>query len=149
MQQELNKIDLAYIAGIVDGEGYVGIGRNNRTGRPNQVPQYMEVVSIGMNNPKPIKFIYRFFGGCFKRDTRGLYRVRLNNKLAHELLRQIRPFLKVKDVECKILFKLRKSIESPNTKIRSKISPRARILKKEVTNYRKSLFEEVKRLHHK
>lgn len=52
--------DLAYLGGIIDGEGSVGIGRNLDS-RPNRNTSYIARIQITNNNEKIIKEVERIY----------------------------------------------------------------------------------------
>ncbi|MGI0022887.1 MAG: hypothetical protein ACRD9Q_08515 [Nitrososphaeraceae archaeon] len=99
---------LAYIAGIVDGEGYVGICKNKSKKRKNENTQYIETVSIGMNKPHAISLINEIFGGKIREEKYIKNRITFTNKSAMNFLRNIFPYLRVKSGNARILFELEK-----------------------------------------
>jgi hypothetical protein len=110
------KLKLAYIAGIVDGEGYVGITKTKpykkKTGRVN--PVYHEKVQIRMVNEKAIKFIAQTLGGWYWKEKpscnkgKPLYCYQISDRQAAEIIKKLLPFLKVKKQQAKIILQLRK-----------------------------------------
>ena len=61
--------DWAYLAGIIDGEGSIFLSKNN--GGKSVQPH----VVVAMSTPQPIKWVYRTFGGHYKRrwmEARGI-----------------------------------------------------------------------------
>lgn len=51
----------AYTAGIIDGEGYIGI--NKQKGKNNRRPTFRIIVAVGNTNPRLILFLSEKFGG--------------------------------------------------------------------------------------
>lgn len=109
--------DLAYIAGLIDGEGYVGIKKSqpyhHLTGRVN--PGYHARLGIKMVDEAAIRFIAESLGGWYfeeKRAVGGLSKRRLfayqaTDKAAADILRAILPYLKVKRPNAETVLALR------------------------------------------
>lgn len=83
---------LAYLAGILDGEGYIAIAQRKTTARL--------IVRIGMVSPKAVEFLHQNFGGS--RHYQATKTNRIDNRLlwtsarAKELLEKCLPYLLVK-----------------------------------------------------
>lgn len=89
-------VELAYIAGIVDGEGYIGV---YKTVYPSGRVLHLLTVGIKMCDPEAIGLIVDSFGGCnsgYENEKAFVYRVVFTSKKAYEFLKAIRPFLRVK-----------------------------------------------------
>jgi hypothetical protein len=93
--------DLAYIAGIIDGEGYVGIKRS--TVRKDCVNRsYHARIQIRMVDEPAIRFVSKTLGGTYYRErehsTKGrpLYCFSASDAVAESILRAVLPFLRVK-----------------------------------------------------
>ncbi len=92
--------DLAYIAGIIDGEGHVGISRD----KGKYGPRYRAVTRVCMVDDAAIRFISERFGGSFYQRKRyrdnprwsDIYRYCIADKAAETLLRAIEAFVLVK-----------------------------------------------------
>jgi hypothetical protein len=91
---------LAYTAGLLDGEGSMGIRRN----RPQQgrfAPAYTPNVQCKMCDEEPIRFLYEHYGGCFrdkdvvKQSGRTVYQWTLNGWKGGKFLEILLPFLKI------------------------------------------------------
>jgi hypothetical protein len=90
----MNKIDLAYIAGFFDGEGYVGILKRQRK---DFSPEYYIMASVGQNDGEIMDILYSNFGGVLhhvKRD--GSYQWNISYEKAYKFLKKIHPYLKYK-----------------------------------------------------
>ncbi len=94
---------LAYIAGIVDGEGYIGIVKQRGTG--NQISmRYHIQVNIGMTDETLIRWIVSCFPGVLrfywkKEKIEGrsdAYLAIAMSRKAATFLRAIRPYLRLK-----------------------------------------------------
>lgn len=96
--------DLAYAAGIIDGEGYIGITvlekDKRRSGRS---PAFQLVVNVGMADPEVVFWLREQFAGNVhsyapgKYGTkRGVHHWRLTGRRAAAFCSLIRPYLKLK-----------------------------------------------------
>ncbi len=95
---------LPYLAGLVDGEGYLGIVKR-LPGRNKMVaPKYSERLSIAMCDPRPLRLIQRCFG--IKRELylrrryvkthRECFVFEVEHDKASEIINSLLPFLVVK-----------------------------------------------------
>jgi len=109
----MKKTDLAYIAGIVDGEGYVGIKRSKPyecQGRTT--PGYHPRIQVRMVDEPAIRFLARSLGGWYYKEKphcnngRPLYCYQASDRSALRILGYLRPFLKVKRRQASLLFRL-------------------------------------------
>lgn len=98
----MNKTDLAYAAGLIDGEGCVGVYRNSHNGN------YQLRITVEMTVKRPLDKLYSMFGGRF------YYKAKANmpnhkpahtwmvfNGNAEKVLKLILPYLLVKDKQAK------------------------------------------------
>jgi hypothetical protein len=96
----MNKIDLSYIAGFFDGEGYIGILKRKRK---EWNTEYFLQISIGQKDGAIMNWIKESFGGniyLVKRDNS--YSWIVSNKVAHNFLKNIIPFLKYKKPQAEL-----------------------------------------------
>jgi hypothetical protein len=103
--KKLSKTDTAYIAGLIDAEGCLGIYAQIRNGATYA---YYMVVLINMTDEIPIRFITEKVGGSYSlQDLEGkrkpVYRYFISNKEAEPLLYSILPHLIVKKEQAKLL----------------------------------------------
>ncbi len=59
----VSEIDLAKAAAFIDGEGYVGIVKNRRPGRPTQPPAYPLVIQVAQTDRRLPEWFQQRFGG--------------------------------------------------------------------------------------
>lgn len=93
----------AYLAGLVDGEGYVGAKRRLPTSANKSVsPKYSVCVSVAMTDRAPIDMLARFCN-CADRIAvrpnppyKTIFQLDVENLRAEQLLRRILPFMIVK-----------------------------------------------------
>lgn len=94
----MKKVDLAYIAGIVDGEGSIGIYRQHcKSGYLSPVLH----ISVTNTNEWLIRYLYFNFGGSIlhskrKGNCKDMWKWKLQSQKAAELIDLISPYLKLK-----------------------------------------------------
>lgn len=159
-------IALAYIAGLVDGEAYIGIKRTkaykNLTGRIN--PSFQERIQVRMVDKEAIEFIADTLGGWYYREKpsskngRPLYCYQASDKSAAEILQSLLPYLRVKRAQAEVVLKLRANKELPRSETTSlhKVTCKnrwgqmqevnRRMLSDETIAHRQSLYERCKEL---
>ena len=101
---------LAYAAGIVDGEGYVGITKRHPKKMNN--PKYTVRLSIDMTNKKPLLFLQKLFnisnskfgiGKRYRKNHKPIFTLNLENDSAVILCKALLPFLLVKKMQVKTI----------------------------------------------
>lgn len=90
--------DLAYIAGVIDGEGSIGVYSTSKCKSST-----LQVV-INMTDQEAINLAYSMFGGKLysqvgRAGDRRLYRWIVTGKRAQEVLVLIKPFIRVKRLQ--------------------------------------------------
>lgn len=155
------KILYAYLAGIVDGEGYVGIKKSTwgMKNRPDvKSPTYHERVQIKMNNPVVLEMFKKEFGGSFYKDSKIyqrkgsyhtnkiMYCYQATDKIASIILKSLLPFLHIKKEQAICCLKLRKSKESKKAKLRGGQNQK-RTMNKNVLKDRENLYKKVLSIH--
>jgi len=133
---------LAYLTGLIDGEGYIGIKRDAVKGRGIN-PVYYGRMSIASNDKKTIDLFSDFFkcGKIYlhkhsKLSKNGYWSWEISNLKANKVIKQIYPFLRIKKPEADLVLKLAKSKET-----------KYRVLPKKVINFREKLYRSVKKIH--
>jgi len=111
---------LAYLAGIMDADGFFTIKRNTyamRVRKDSANPTYQERLGLKQVQPEAVKLIHKHFGGYYRIDKpnckngKPLHSVGLSCRKAIVFIEAILPFLQLKQKQTKILLCLRKSIE--------------------------------------
>lgn len=109
---------LAYIAGLIDGEGYVGIVKRSPGKNKMHNPKYTTRVAISMTRKEPLEFVRKFFG-VNKTKFRIKYKHRpllnhkdcycldVENEDALRICKCVLPFLLIKNKQAKIVIGLR------------------------------------------
>lgn len=107
-----NDTDLAYIAGIVDGEGCIRIKKSNPNPGIRVTPGYHAAIQIRMVDESAISFIQQVLGGSYYKESapapnrRPLFLYAAQNLIAERVLRKILPFLKVKRKQAELVLSL-------------------------------------------
>jgi hypothetical protein len=111
---KISKTDLAYIAGIVDGEAYVGIKKTTAYKCQDRVtPGYHARLQIRMVDEEAIKFISEKLGGWYYPEKiaapnrRRLYCYQATDARAEKILRALLPFLRIKKAVAQQVLNLR------------------------------------------
>jgi hypothetical protein len=113
---------LAYLAGIVDGEGYIGI-KKTKAGSKTSVlwgkvtPSYQARIQVRMVEPVAVEMLAESFGGSVRNEKASAHGGRplrawsISNKMAETALRAMRPWMRVKSksVDAVLLFRAHKA----------------------------------------
>lgn len=101
----LSEADRGYIAGIIDGEGYIGIAKTYRkSGRIRYSPQ----IRIGMTDYETIRYFYDTFAGsyCYKRKIllkhKDQWQWAMDFRGGYELMKCLLPYLRIKKRQAEI-----------------------------------------------
>jgi hypothetical protein len=112
LKENLFEKDLAYIAGIIDGEGYLGLNKTKELRCSKITISYCPHLKIAMSEPQAVEFIKECFGGTIfvrKAMVNGIrykdqYVWQVSNKSAiKKILILLLPYLKVKRVTAIII----------------------------------------------
>ena len=118
---KLSEAELGYIAGIIDGEGCIGIHKHSDN-RGRSRLHYLYVI-VSNNNPDCVKFFQKRFGGWItarqqQKNWNVNYKWGLRSERARNLLETIEPYLLLKRAQAKL------GIEFDKAKIRHKLTDR-------------------------
>jgi len=118
----MNDLDVAYAAGLFDGEGHIAIVHrkaNPAATKKNRYERYYLALTLSQNREPVIRWLQQTFGGSVKFASgkrsydAGRY-IRwdwvLSTASAAAFLRQILPHLRVKAEEAKIALKLQSTV---------------------------------------
>jgi hypothetical protein len=142
---------IAYLAGIVDGEAYVGIKRARR--KDSVSPIYHERIQVRMLDGEAIQLLAATFGGSLYREKphanngRPLVCWQASDALAARILTELLPYLRVKRSQAENALALRVSKNDPRARLRG--GPTGRAMPAEVLAVRQELYEQGKRLNAK
>ena len=100
--------DLAYLAGIIDGEGSVFIERGLKLRPQQKSPSYVPRISIANTDIRLMDWLKESFGGSVSRakrdgNWRDSYCWQITHHRAIELARMVMPYLKLKGVQAYVL----------------------------------------------
>ena len=109
--------EISYLAGIIDGEGFIGI--HSCTKRKNKSSFYQVRVGVINTNRELLDWIKLKFGGsvCSRgkptnpEKHRQCYQWRVEAKKAGELIRLVLPYLIIKTEQAKIVLEYRDTFE--------------------------------------
>jgi hypothetical protein len=144
----MNSTTLAYLAGLIDGEGYIGIKRTHR--KDAMSPIYHERIQVRMVMEGSIKHLTRTLGGAYYcekarvKNGRPLFCWQASDALAASILTQLLPYLIIKNASAKTVLRLRRSKEDPRARRRG--SPAKRTMNLSVLAYRERLYLRCKEL---
>jgi len=102
--------DNIYAAGIVDGEGYLGIYSSLKD-KKHTKPTFGVKVGVGNTNKSLIEWLSCTFGGHFhlqkapKVEHKDCYKWEITNKLAFQFIHRIYPYLKIKNKQALLILK--------------------------------------------
>lgn len=105
---------LAYLAGLVDGEGYIGIKRSKAYAcQGRRTSGYHARIQVRMVAEEAIKLLAETLGGWYYREKssakngRPLFCYQASDAKAENALRALRPFLRVKAASADAVLELR------------------------------------------
>lgn len=114
--------EMAYLAGLIDGEGYLGIARSRTSAAAKGCKRgisYRLMLSVKMTDIRPLEFAHRTTGVGTVRVERRVEGQRLVygwdvwSRQAAELIRQIRPWLLVKGEVADLCLEFQAAMRSP------------------------------------
>lgn len=108
--ENIKDIDLAYTAGLLDGEGHIGIHKSKngfRKGVPREL-KYSARLMIANTNIDIMHWLQLNFGGSIAKDVRDgnrkdCYRWQIYGNKMLEFLKLVAPYLKIKSSQAKIV----------------------------------------------
>lgn len=146
----MDSITLAYLAGLVDGEAYVGIKKGRR--KDSVSPLYHERIQIRMVHEPAIAFLAETLGGNYYRERRvypnrrPLFCYQASDAQAADILQRLLPYLRVKKASAETVLRLRASKADPRARRRG--SPAGRVMNADVLAEREALYLRCKALNH-
>lgn len=102
---------LAYLAGLIDGEAYIGIKKSQR--KDAAAPSYHARIQVRMVDEPAIAFLTHELGGRYYHERpaagmrRALYCWQASDALAERILRALLPYLRVKRRNAEAVLRLR------------------------------------------
>ncbi len=109
---QVTQTDVAYLAGLIDGEGSIYIYRRKA---PKGKFGYILNLAIGMCDSEVIHWIQDTFGGHVQDNIRtagrNQFRWTVSSEAVAKILRMVSPFLRVKKRQAALAFKFREIIK--------------------------------------
>ena len=107
-------VELSYLAGLIDGEGYVSMTFSNQRSKFPGVSKFRLALVINMVEPQALEWAHRLWGGSLKsyehkkaprKKWRSFWRWILEGEDAADVLRDVLPFVRVKNRQIALFFK--------------------------------------------
>jgi intein/homing endonuclease len=107
--------ELAYLAGLIDGEGCIRIEKSG--GRYRETP-HTPTVCVTNANPTLIMWVYNKFGGhLYLKKNRTCWDIYWLGKKAVEILKEVYPYLIAKKEQTELVFAYRELIGKPGKRL--------------------------------
>lgn len=105
----------SYLAGIIDGDGYVGISRSTPARSRAHTPSYRELLTVEMCDELPIKILSSLFGAPYHlkqyaANKRPIYTWRPARLTVNRALLALSPYLIVKRAQAETALQFRKDV---------------------------------------
>ena len=147
----MSKLTAAYVAGLVDGEGSLGIQKEDR--------KYQARIRVCMTDEFIIKWLYESFGGYFSTRTfnndkwKTAYEWDIHsNRLVKPFLDKIYPYLRVKKKQAEVIKEFQRTFNNSFKKVKNKSeyhNGHHLELKDETIKKRYNLYLQIKELNKK
>lgn len=149
----MSKLTAAYMAGIVDGDGYLGIQKTHRDTFKDGI-KYEVCIKIGMNNKEFIEWLKESFGGNiherrFEDNRKTFYSWTIRGcKAIKPIIEKIYPYLKVKRKQGETLKKFLKTFYLDNYEMSANEGRGGvhREIKEHVRKEREMLYQDMRKL---
>lgn len=154
-RQDYSIAKIAYLAGIIDGEGSIYIG--NFSSNPKTGDKYYQTnIEVTNSSWELIEFLEKNFGGRVyaykasqtpKNSRKPYWRwIACGDRVTH-LCELIYPYLTAKLRQCEIMISMRKTYTANGKGLSKKGKQGVQRNSKELLGLRQSLFEEMQSLH--
>ncbi len=154
-RKEYTDVQIAYLAGIIDGEGSIYIG--NFSSNPKTGAKYYQTNIEVTNSEKPLlDWLFFTFGGFVnqytekqtpKNSRKTYWRwIATGDRLTH-ICELILPFLTCKRRQCEIMLKMRATYTGNGKGLSHKGMSGVQPHSKELLDYRQTLMNEMRSLH--
>lgn len=132
MAPALQVRDLAWAAGILDGEGSFGIYKADKG------KSYQLTLAVASVDDKMCPKLHDMFGGHFRVSKRGAAIWRVIGRSAAEVIRQVLPYLVVKRDQAEVCLEFADTIQTKGTR---------NVSGTELCVIRKPLYDKLRKLH--
>ena len=140
-------LEIPYVAGLFDGEGYITINKWEVPGR--DYIRYQLFVGVSMTDKPIIEMLAAQFGGMcanYKKQKqpnhRRVFCWKVSSKSAVPFLRQTIPYLRVKREQAELVLRFQEHVTANSSVFKYQPERRA-----ELYEYREAIRQELKRLH--
>lgn len=152
----MSKQTAAYIAGFIDGEGYIGIitDKNRINFRRND--SYKTVLKIANTNKDIIQWFKNSFGGylehrTMKENQKDAYCWTIEGKNLQPFLDKVSPYLRIKKKQAEIIKDFRKTYNEGSYEYIQRIAKNgghltSKTTKPEVLELREKLYQQIREL---
>jgi hypothetical protein len=120
MDTKISEAEIAYFAGIIDGEGTITISRAARKDTKHKLPAYIPHMKVCNTDKALIDWIQKTFGGCLNNVRQSndkwstLYYLRWNCTKARTVLEMLLPYLRVKRLQALLVLEFVKRMNEDN-----------------------------------
>jgi len=149
-----SKVQKAYIAGFLDGEGSVSIQKTKIYKHRNENnPYFSTVISIGQSNKTVLEWIQSMYGGsiCVEKESgrRKLpfYRWRIANRDIEKFLTDVKPYVQLKNKHIELVLLMRAHIAKWYSFVKGRHGKDS--MPKEIIEYRNNLWLQLRGLNSK
>jgi len=116
----MKRTDLAYLAGIVDGEGYIGISADHRKRNPDR-PCWRLKVAVTNTNEWLMQYLKFSVGGGIivlkRKNPKPCYQWEIRYGKAADFLKLILPYLRLKKPQAELAIKFQASMSESTRKL--------------------------------
>jgi len=149
----MDTYDLAYLAGVMDSDGWFTIRREEAQKYPGSFT-HSENIGCGQTSDAAVSMLSETFGGKITlRGRKGhettwqpVHYWWLGNKRAADCVRALRPYLRIKGTQADLLLTLRTSKELPHHVQRPVVNGRGRRMAPDIVAERDALWRKVRSL---
>jgi hypothetical protein len=149
----MKKIELAYLAGVVDSDGSISIAVDTwRVRKYGRSPAFQEIVAIGQCDEQAVNLAHELFGGSLRTEKprgenrRPMHLWTVTNRNAIVSIAALMPYLRIKRRQAEIVVALR-AIKNRGRKANTDLTaPKVRRIKPAVIAEMNELVTQVRSL---
>lgn len=154
-------VKLAYIAGLIDGEGTISLNKSTEKAHPTWNPKYTPYISFTNTNLEALELVGRFFDSNtrhhvgsqdgFKGHKQCFRVVKSGKENVKKLLEKLLPYLLIKRKQAELLIEYIDSFVESSGIGRGVKNGRftgGRAILPQESERREKIFQELKRIHH-
>lgn len=155
----MSKLTAAYIAGFMDGEGYIGIIKDSRRVTFRRTDHYEVVIKIANTNKGIIDWLHSSYGGNVHHriiggNNKDAYCWTLAGEKIVPFLDKVMPYLKIKRQQGELVKKLRKTYRPESYSYVDRVALNggrfvSKTTNEEVIREREEIYQKIKELNHR